>query len=194
MTKTTRTQVRALVVAGMAAALTGVLGVAVPQTASAASAPDTAARSLPWVAEAIKPPAGSRLVGVYVVVAGTQNYTCVTADGAATGAYTGASVPEARLLGTGGWLHHFAGPSWQSTRDGSLVTAAKVSSSARDGAIPELLLKVATHSGKGVLSRADYINRLLTSGGVAPTGTCKAGKTVKVPYGSIYVFWDDPAV
>ena len=194
MTKTTRTYLRALVVAGLAAALTGVLGATVPQTASAASAPDPTTGSLSWMPDPIKPPAGSSLVGVYAVVKGTQNYTCVTADGAATGAYTGPSIPEARLQGTGGRVHHFAGPSWQSTRDGSLVTATKVASSARDSAVPELLLKVATHAGKGVLSQADYINRLLTSGGVAPTGTCKAGNTAKVPYGAIYVFWNDPAV
>ena len=74
------------------------------------------------------------------------------------------------------------------------ASTRRAASSARDGAVPELLLKVATHAGKGVLSQADYINRLLTSGGVAPTGTCKAGKTIKVPYGAVYVFWDDPAV
>ena len=69
-----------------------------------------------------------------------------------------------------------------------------MASSPRAGAVPELLLQVATHSGKGVLSKADYINRLHTSGGVAPTGACGGGETVQVPYGAVYVFWDAPAV
>jgi len=101
--------------------------------------------------------------------------------------------PEARLAGTRGKIHHFAGPSWQSERDGSLVTAAKIASSARTGTISELLLQVATHTGKGILDKADYISRLATSGGVAPTTSCTAGQTAAVPYKAVYVFWDAPA-
>ena len=52
---------------------------------------------------------------------------------------------------------------------------------------------MASHSGSGVLSKADWINRLYTSGGVAPTTACTAGQVVKVPYKAVYVFWDDPA-
>jgi hypothetical protein len=116
----------------------------------------------------------------------------VVPDGATSGAYTGPSTPEAQLIGTGGRVHHFAGPSWQSVRDGSLVTAIRVEGSSRAGTIPELLLKVDTHKGSGIMTNADYINRLHTSGGLAPTGSCTAGQVVKVPYGAIYVFWDAP--
>jgi hypothetical protein len=124
------------------------------------------------------------------VVKGTQTYTCTG------GIFTGASVPEAKLAGPGGLLHHFKGPSWQSERDGSLVTAAKVGEKARPGTILELLLKVNGHSGPadGRLAQADYIQRLYTSGGVAPAGACTDGTTKAVPYGALYVFWDDPAV
>jgi hypothetical protein len=157
---------------------------------AATTAPDTRAVSIPAIADVIKPPAGSRPVGAYVVTAGTQNYTC-----AADGTYSAPSTPEAQLIGTGGRVHHFAGPSWQSLRDGSLVTGTKIKAAPpRPGAIPELLLQVTSHSGSGVLSKADWINRLYTSGGVAPTGSCTAGQTVRVPYGAVYVFWDDPAV
>lgn len=192
MLSTKRSRARALIVVGMTvvAGLTS----AVTYQASAAEVSDARAVSIPAIPAVIKPPAGSRLVGAYLVVSGTQIYTCVVPAGATAGGYTGASTPEAQLIGAGGRLHHFAGPSWQSVRDGSLVTATKVESSPRTGAIPELLLQVATHSGKGVLSKADYINRLYTSGGVAPTGACAAGETVQVPYGAVYVFWDAPAV
>jgi Protein of unknown function (DUF3455) len=198
MLNTTRSRVRALAVAGMAVVAGGVAAVTYSASAAEVAAPaaigaDARAVAVPAIPAAIKPPAGSRPIGAYVVASGTQNYTCVVPAGAATGTYSGASTPEAQLIGTGGRIHHFAGPSWQSLRDGSLVTATKVAASARDGAVPELLLQVASHSGSGILTKADYINRLYTSGGVAPTGNCTAGQVVKVPYKAVYVFWDAPA-
>ncbi|WP_433294659.1 DUF3455 domain-containing protein [Actinoplanes sp. CA-030573] len=190
---------RALSVAGMAAVVAGIGAVtfnasAAEVAAPAAVGPDARAVSIPSIPEIIKPPAGSRPIGAYVVTSGTQNYTCVVPTGATAGAYTGKSTPEAQLVGTGGRLHHFAGPSWQSLRDNSLVTATASKSSPKDGTIPELLLQVLTHSGKGVLSKADWINRLYTSGGVAPTDPCTSGQSVSVPYKAVYVFWDDPAI
>src|SRR5690242_626308 len=171
MLSTTRSRVRALSVAGMAAVVAAVGAVSYNANA-ATTAQDTRSVSIPAIADIIKPPAGSRPIGAYVVTKGTQNYTC-----AADGTYSAPSTPEAQLIGTGGRVHHFAGPSWQSLRDGSLVTAKKSQANPRSGAIPELLLQVVSHSGTGVLSRADWINRLYTSGGVAPTGTCTTGQT-----------------
>ncbi|MFC7545883.1 DUF3455 domain-containing protein [Plantactinospora sp. GCM10030261] len=207
-------RIRTLMVAGLAACVGAVAAGAHPATASAKAEPApqpasattattpltalTATTETTGVAvtqllpDAVKPPAGSRPIGAYLVSRGTQDYTCVVPGGADTGAFTDASVPEAELVGTGGWIHHFAGPSWQSRRDGSLVTATRVASSPRPGAIPELLLEVAARSGAGILSRADYISRLFTSGGLAPTGSCVPGETVRVPYGAVYVFWDAP--
>jgi hypothetical protein len=189
MFSTKRSRVRALAAVGMAGVVTAVGAVAYDASAAQVAPSDTRAVSVPVIAEGIKPPPGSRPVGAYVVTKGVQTYTCET-----TGVWSATSTPAAQLIGTGGRIHHFAGPSWQSLRDGSLVTATKVSAEKRTGAIPELLLKVATHAGSGVLSKADYINRLFTSGGVAPTTACAAGQTVSVAYGAVYVFWDDPAV
>jgi hypothetical protein len=155
--------------------------------APAAIGADARAVSIPTIPTAIKPPDGSRPVGAYVVAAGTQNYTCTDA-----GTYPTTSTPEAQLIGTGGRVHHFAGPSWQSERDQSLVTATKKAASDRAGTIPELLLTVVSHSGSGIMDKVDYINRLYTSGGVAPTGSCTAGAVAKVPYKAVYVFWDAP--
>jgi Protein of unknown function (DUF3455) len=190
---TTRARVRALAAVGMAGVVTAVGALAYDASAAEVAVPPAGPAGVPTILDAVKPPAGSRLIGAWVVTKGVQTYTCVVAAGAATGAYTGASVPEATLAGPGGRIHHFAGPSWQSMRDDSLVTASKEAAADRSGTIPELLLKVTSHKGKGILSRADYINRLLTSGGVAPTGTCTAGQKVNVPYGAVYVFWDAPA-
>jgi hypothetical protein len=200
MLSTTRSRVRALAIvamAGVAASITAVTfhasAAETPAPAApAAAGPDARAVSIPIIPKAIKPPAGSRPIGAYLVAAGTQNYTCVVPDGAASGAYTGASTPEAQLIGTGGRVHHFGGPSWQSVRDGSLVTAAKDKTSDRAGTIPELRLKVVTHTGSGIMTNADFINRLHTSGGLAPTGSCIKDQVAKVRYGAIYVFWDAP--
>ncbi|GAA0491567.1 hypothetical protein Ade02nite_22420 [Paractinoplanes deccanensis] len=188
MLNSKRSRIRAVAGVGMAAVVAAVGAVtynasAAEQPTVAVTAPDGRAVSIPGIPAAIKPPAGVKPLGAYVVVSGTQTYTC------ANGSFAGASVPEAQLLGTGGRVHHFAGPSWQSTRDGSLVKAAKEAESPRAGTIPELLLKVTESSGSGVLGRATYINRLLTSGGTAPAGTCVNGEKKSVPYGGVYVFW-----
>ena len=188
MFSTKRSRVRALAGVGMAGVFVAVGAVA--YDASAAQAPsDSRAVSIPLINEAIKPPAGSKPVGAYVVTKGTQTYACTAA-----GTWdTTKSTPEAQLIGTGGKIHHFAGPTWQSLRDGSAVTATKEAGVDRAGTIQELRLRVTSHTGSGVLSNADYINRLFTSGGVAPASGCTAGETVSVPYGAVYVFWDAPA-
>jgi uncharacterized protein DUF3455 len=207
MFNTKRSRVRALAVAGMAVVAGSVAAVTYSASAAEVAAPaapsgfaapapagpDARAVTIPGIPAAIRPPAGSKPIGAYIVTNGTQNYTCVVPEGATSGGYSGASTPEAQLIGTGGRIHHFAGPTWQSLRDNSAVTATKTSQSDKSGAIPELLLQVATHSGSGILTKADYINRLYTSGGTAPAGTCTAGQAVKVPYKAVYVFWDAPA-
>lgn len=202
MFRTKRSRIRALALTGSLLVAGGTIGAVtynasaaetVVATSSAASSTNAVAPVTNAIPEAIRPPAGSRPVGAYVVVNGTQNYTCLVPAGAATGNYPLTSTPEAQLVGTGGRIHHFAGPSWQSTRDNSLVTAKKLKESARTGTIAELLLQVTSHTGKGVLSKADFISRLYTSGGVAPTTSCTSGQTVQVAYKALYVFWDDPA-
>ena len=191
MLSTSRARVRALAVVGMFGVVAAIgtvtyqasaAEVAAP-VAPAAFGPDSRQVAIPGIPAAIKPPKGARPLGAYVVATGTQTYKCTG------GIFTGASTPEARLVGTGGKIHHFGGPSWQSERDGSLVTAKKTAESPRAGTIPELLLTVDSHSGTGILSKAAYINRLQTSGGVAPAGSCTDGSTTAVPYRSVYVFW-----
>jgi hypothetical protein len=188
MLSTSRSRVRALAVVAMAGVVAAVGAVtyqasAAEVAAPAAVGPGARPVAIPGIAAAIKPPAGSRPIGAYLVATGTQTYTCTG------GAFAGSSVPEAELIGTGGKVHHFKGPSWQSERDGSLVTAGKVAQNDRPGTIPELLLQVNSHTGTGIMSKATYINRLHTSGGTAPAGACTEGSTTAVPYSAIYVFW-----
>jgi hypothetical protein len=191
MLNTARSRARALAVVGMAGVLAAIGTVTYQASAAEVAAPAAPAAfgpgsrqvAIPGIPAAIKPPKGARPLGAYLVTSGTQTYKCTG------GIFTGASTPEAQLVGTGGRIHHFGGPSWQSERDGSLVTATKTAESPRAGTIPELLLTINSHTGTGILSNAAYINRLFTSGGVAPAGACTDGTTKAVPYKSVYVFW-----
>jgi hypothetical protein len=186
MGRMTRSGKRAVLAAGMAAVAVAVGAVTYQASAAEVSASSAeavspaAARSNPLIA----PPAGLKMLGAFGVVSGTQTYTCANKTFVGT-----ASAPEAQLAGLRGRIHHFVGPSWQSVRDGSLVTAAKIKESPVTGSIPELLLEVKTHDGTGLLSKATHIQRLRTSGGAAPTAGCTDGAKATIPYHALYVFW-----
>ena len=87
----------------------------------------------------------------------------------------------------------YAGPTWQAD-DGSKVVGEIV---ARDngpdaGAIPWLLLRATSATGKGIFSKTQSIQRLHTVGGLAPASTCDAshaGKRKRVPYAAEYYFY-----
>ena len=178
-----RTRIRAVTLTAAATVVAGVSAVTYQASAAELTGgprPRPSASPSP-----IDPPAGLRRIGDFRVVKGTQTYTCVG------GVFIGPSVPEAKLAGPGGLLHHFKGPSWQSEHDGSLVTAVREKSRDRAGAIPELLLRVDSHGGPadGLLAKAAYIQRLNTEGGLLPAGDCTDGATKAVSYDAVYVFW-----
>jgi Protein of unknown function (DUF3455) len=168
-----------LLVATAAAAL------AVAATAGVAQARTTT----PDVPAAIAVAAGHKqfLVGH---ATGVQIYSC----GPTAGGYAWSFVaPRANLYDSRGTLltTHFAGPTWQ-TKDGSFVVATVVDRAPAEGTIPWLLLRAASTS-PGRLAETTYIQRLATTGGLAPAaGTCNAataGTTAEVPYTADYVFW-----
>jgi hypothetical protein len=126
---------------------------------------------------------------------GVQKYSC-QADG--TWLFTD---PEATLYKTTGvpkpigthFLNFATGrPIWQ-LNDGSSVEArALVSVSGGAGNIPWLLLqKVSTTAGSDGdrLTGTTWIQRLNTSGGVRPAGTCTPGDRIAVDYSADYFFW-----
>jgi hypothetical protein len=118
---------------------------------------------------------------------GVQIYAC---DGAAWRLV----APRATLTGDNGKLiaTHGAGPHW-TARDGSTVIGrrdAGVSGGA--GAIDWLRLAVvsATPGDDGDrLAHTSYIQRINTTGGVAPAGSCADGARAEVPYTADYVFF-----
>ncbi len=82
-------------------------------------------------------------------------------------------------------------PVWK-LEDGSSVEAARiVAVPAAPGSIPSLLLQAVptTAGADGRLAKTTWVQRLNTSGGVAPVGTCTPGATIAVPYESDYFFW-----
>jgi Protein of unknown function (DUF3455) len=173
-----------LVVAGAAAA---------PRTSSAGVAPAgaPAGASASSVSGGVPPelrvPAGQRPV-LISLGRGVQIYDCVG------GAWTFREPAAAILLGSATVALHFAGPTWQSHRDGSKVTAAvraRVNAPRAERDIPWLLLEATGNAGAGQFGEVDYVQRLRTEGGVAPAGACDAATrpTAAVPYTAVYVFW-----
>jgi Protein of unknown function (DUF3455) len=126
---------------------------------------------------------------------GVQKYTC---QAVGTWLFTD---PEATLYKTTGvpkpigthFLNFATGrPVWQ-LKDGSSVEAARTQTgSGGPGNIPWLLLQaVVTTAGPDGdrLAATTWVQRLNTSGGVAPAGTCTPGGLIAVPYSADYFFW-----
>ena len=140
----------------------------------------------------IDPPAGEKRL-LQLKGEGVQIYSCASENGAAPAwKFVG---PEAKLITEEGSRagEHYTGPTWK-LLDGSEVRGSLVSSkpAAESGAIPWLLLKVASHAGTGKLQTADYITRTDTKGGVAPTSSCDnthQNEQARVPYAATYRFY-----
>jgi hypothetical protein len=84
-----------------------------------------------------------------------------------------------------------AGPYWEAS-DGSRVHGGKPVSVANPGSIALLKLEALDTSGTGVLAKVAFIQRLATTGGVAPDGACTAGQTADVAYTATYYFYATP--
>lgn len=165
---------RAAMIALSALGSTGILAIAGQALADQPGRPGPAT---------LRPPRDVTAVATFEVQNGAQVYAC------RGGAFV-LTAPEATLVSGERRIHHSGGPSWRSEQDGSTVTAAKVVESPVTGSIPELLLRVGAHTGPaGELSGVTFIQRLRTSGGVAPAGTCREGAEQAVPYTADYVFF-----
>ena len=113
----------------------------------------------------------------------------------ATGAYEWAlKAPEAELKSLSGEVlgKHYAGPSW-SLNDGSQLTGSlppvKAVSAPEAGNIPWLLVAPKSRSEAGLLSKVDFVVRIATAGGVAPTEPPKSQTDIaRVNYRAIYLF------
>jgi len=132
---------------------------------------------------------------------GTQDYTCEAQAGDAGTTYAWVFVgPEANLDDCNQTLvgHHFASeagaaaPEWQ-TLDNSFVIAKKLAAFTDDaGSVPWLLLQETSNGGTGTIAKTLYVQRLYTSGGIAPMTGCdqnSVNTTQKVAYTADYYFY-----
>jgi len=147
--------------------------------------------SPPDVPPAIQVPDGNKpfLVGH---ATGVQIYACQASGTSFAWTFV---APRATLVGDNGQqiATHFAGPTWQAT-DGSRVVGARVGSfSVSSDAIPWLLLSAkSTAAGPDGdrLVATTYIQRVNTTGGLAPATGCDAvGARSEIPYTADYYFW-----
>ena len=85
---------------------------------------------------------------------------------------------------------HYAGPAWEAADGSKVVGAVKARSDApQAGAIPWLLLSTKSVAGEGAFSKVSSIQRVSTTGGVAPMGSCEAGAKARVAYTANYYFF-----
>ena len=165
------------------AAITAVgVGGAASTAGATSAAPAPVGSGQRGVPDAIKVPDGNKRIAL-MPARGVQTYQCTA------GTWTFLQ-PDAILRHHGrAQVLHTKGPVWTSVVDGSSVTAAAQASSPVPNAIPQLLLKSTGNRGPGLLSAVTYVQRLHTTGGLAPTGACTDGTTASVPYTADYTFW-----
>ncbi|MCT9082104.1 DUF3455 domain-containing protein [Streptomyces fulvoviolaceus] len=169
----------ALTTAALAAATAGTF---LSTTAGHAAASDPAPAAVK-VPAALEVPDGNKLTGV-LAARGVQTYTCT--DGAWKLLEPAATLSDKRGRTV---ALHSRGPVWVSTVDGSAVNASAIASSPKTGTIPELLLQSTATRGTGVFADVSYIQRLNTTGGVAPATACTGTDQVSVPYTATYTFY-----
>ncbi len=123
---------------------------------------------------------------------GVQIYAC---QQTVTGPQWVFRAPEATLTDASGnnvGIHE-AGPIWKS-KDGSVVRGELLQKSAspEPTAIPWLLLKAASASGSGIMTKVEFIRRSETHGGIAPATGCDGehlSAVSRVPYTATYSFY-----
>ena len=146
----------------------------------------------PAVPENLRVPEGQRFL-LRAVARGAQIYTC-KAKATDPAAFEWAlKAPEAELFDEGGARigHHSGGPTWEAL-DGSRVVGEVEQRSPAQNAVPWLLLHARSHEGTGTLAAVQYIQRLDTDGGVAPSAGCDAahaGEEARIDYSANYDFY-----
>jgi hypothetical protein len=179
-----------------------------------AQATHAASDAVPPMPANLEVPAGNKLFLVGYA-SGTQQYMCLFNGASFAWSFFG---PQATLFKDNDKpiISHYLSPNpaeggtpraaWQHNHDASTVWATPITSSTDSayvapGAIPWLLLQVkgvqAGPGGGDKLTKTTFIQRLNTSGGVAPTSGCTAladvGKKALVPYTTYYFFYKSTA-
>jgi hypothetical protein len=144
----------------------------------------------PPAPDALRPGPGEALA-LTVAAAGVQIYECRVGQngGAPQWAFV---APDARLFDAKGAPigSHGAGPHWTAADGSKLVGSVKARADApRSDAIPWLLLGTTASGPQGRFSGVTSIQRVETTGGLAPAAGCDAaaiGKQARIPYTADY--------
>jgi uncharacterized protein DUF3455 len=146
----------------------------------------------PDVPPALRPPAGQSLY-LEALATGVQIYECARKpDSAYEWTF---KAPEASLADRSGRSlgKHYAGPTWESSDGSTVVGEVKAKDPGPNpSAIAWLLLSAKSNTGSGVFSAARSIQRIATTGGVAPAEPCSEGnlgQVSRVPYTATYDFY-----
>lgn len=148
--------------------------------------------------DVVKPPRGKEVLRFDSE--GHQIYQCKAKEDE-YGQFKWAVRAEAKLFDDRGrevGKHFFddtGRPTWEAN-DGSKVAGKleKKVAAPKSEDIPWLLLRATAHEGEGTLSKVTFIQRVNTEGGVPPAekpSKANEGKTVRVKYKSVYVFYED---
>ena len=137
------------------------------------------------VPESLRPDANESLARI-VPAKGVQIYECRDAKWVFV-------APEAELFDRAGNKigKHYAGPHWEAADGSKIVGAMKQRADApAAGNIPWLLLGTKSVGNEGSFSNVTSIQRVATTGGVAPAGACaQYGERARVPYTADYYFF-----
>jgi hypothetical protein len=137
------------------------------------------------VPDNLKPAANESLVRV-VPAKGVQIYECRDAKWTFV-------APDAQLFDRAGKQigSHYAGPIWEAADGSKVIGAVKQRADApAAGSIPWLLLGTKSVGDEGSFSKVTSIQRVATTGGIAPAGACaQNGERARVPYTADYYFF-----
>jgi len=148
----------------------------------------------PEAPQTLRPPS-DQIVFVEALATGVQIYECAPKADQPSAFEWSFRAPEAALVDRAGRPlgKHYAGPTWESTDGSTVVGEIKARDPGPDkSAIPWLLLSAKSTGGSGLFSQTRSIQRVQTSGGIAPAQVCSsenAKQVARVPYTATYYFY-----
>ena len=174
--------------------LTALSLVALATLTACASQPMRATFSQADLPAAVQVPAG-HTVALETAAAGDITYLCRAKKDMADQFEWGFVGPDAGLKDRSGKVigKYYGPPATWENNDGSKVTATQVAT-APNGAvnIPLQLVKANPATGIGAMQGVSYIQRVATTGGIAPAAACakaNAGTNQLVRYTADYIFY-----
>ena len=136
----------------------------------------------------LRAPAGSKLA-FRAYAKGVQIYSW---NGTSWSFVAPSAVLSADAAGNSTVATHYAGPTWESNSGSKVVGTLLDRCVADAGSIPWLSLTAVATDSTGVFRRVNFIQRVNTVGGVAPSVPGVTGDTARVPYTSEYLFYRAP--